>query len=546
MLPAMSPPTPLRFPAADEVPEGARIDTSRFDMRYFVNGEIRTWDGPGEDVLSPVCIRAADGTLARHVVGRMAQLDEKAALEALDAAVRAWDHGRGAWPRMRVARRIACTEKFVAGMVKAREDVVRLTMWEIGKSRKDAEAEFDRTVQYVRDTVEALKQMDRGAGRFVMEEGFLGQIRRSPLGVVLCMGPFNYPLNETYTTLIPALVMGNTIVSKLPKYGAMLHLPLLEAMKEAFPPGTVNIIQGDGPRTIGPIMRSGLVDVLAFIGTSGVANALKRQHPRPNRLVSITGLESKNPAIVLPCADLDVAAKECVSGALSFNGQRCTAIKLIFVHASKSEAFLGKLCAAASALKAGMPWDAGVALTPLPEHGKPEHLARLVADATQKGARVLNAEDGGGEITETFFRPAIVFPVTGAMDLYTTEQFGPIIPVATYEDEAQIDEFMRASHYGQQVSIFGTEPKRIAELVDVLTNQVCRININSQCRRGPDTFPFSGRKDSGEGTLSVTDALHAFSIRAVVATGSNEVNKEIVSEIVARRLSTFLTTDFIF
>src|SRR6185369_3275751 len=126
---------------------------------------------------------------------------------------------------------------------------------------------------------------------------------------------------------------------------------------------------------------------LAFIGTSKVGNILKRQHPRPNRLRCITGLEAKNPAIVLPCADLDVAVKECVSGALSFNGQRCTAIKLIFVHASQSEVFLAKLCTAVNALKAGMPWDAGVALTPLPEAGKIEQLARLVEDAKKKGAK---------------------------------------------------------------------------------------------------------------------------------------------------------------
>jgi glyceraldehyde-3-phosphate dehydrogenase (NADP+) len=535
---------PIRFPAAEEVPPEARIDTSKFEMRYFVDGEIRTWAGASKEVLSPVCLRRPDGSLERHAVGRMAQLDEDAALGALEAACRAWDHGRGAWPRMRVARRIACTEKFIAGMIKAREDVVRLTMWEIGKTRRDAEAEFDRTVQYIRDTVEALKELDRSAGRFVMEEGFLGQIRRSPLGVVLCMGPFNYPLNETYTTLIPALIMGNTIVSKLPKYGAILHVPLFEAMREAFPPGTINIIQGDGATTVGPIMRSGKIDVLAFIGTSGVANTLERQHPRPNRLLSITGLEAKNPAVVLPCADLDVAARECAAGALSFNGQRCTAIKLIFVHASRSDAFLAKLCSAVDGLKAGMPWEPGVTLTPLPELGKPEHLARLVEDATRKGARVINA--GGGESLGTFYRPAVVYPVAAGMDLYTTEQFGPVIPVATYEDDAEIDEFMRESNYGQQVALFGTDPRRIAGHIDAMTNQVCRINLNSQCRRGPDTFPFSGRKDSGEGTLSVADALAAFSIRAVVAAGSNEVNKEIVGEIVSRRLSTFLTTDFIF
>lgn len=533
----------LVFPSAAEVPESARVDASQWAMRYLVDGEVRRWEGDGVDVASPVCLRGADGGHARAVVGRMANLDADAARDALAAARRAWDHGAGAWPTMRVARRIGCLERFVDGMSRTREDVVRLLMWEIAKTRKDAESEFDRTVQYVRDTIDALKDLDRTSGRFVMESGFFGQVRRSPLGVVLCMGPFNYPLNETYTTLVPALVMGNTVVSKLPKYGGLCHLPLLDAMRDAFPPGVINVIQGDGPTVVGPLMQSGDVDVLAFIGTSRVANLLKKQHPRPNRLRSITGLEAKNPAVVLPCADLDVAVRECVSGALSFNGQRCTAIKLVFVHASLARPFVARLSAAVDALAAGMPWDPGVALTPLPEDGKPIYLRSLVDDALSKGARISN---DGGAVHETFFRPAVLDGVRPGMQLYTTEQFGPIIPVVTYEDEREITEFMRDSAYGQQVALFGSSPRRIAALVDALVNQVARINLNTQCRRGPDTFPFTGRKDSAEGTLSVSDALRAFSIRTVVASSSTDENKTLVGEIVTGRMSAFLTTDFIF
>ena len=158
-----------------------------------------------------------DGKLERAVLGRLPQLDTAEALAALAAARRAWDQGRGAWPTLPVAGRIACMEKLLAGMGAVREEVVRLLMWEIAKTRKDAETEFDRTVAYIRDTIEALKDLDRAAARFVIEEGTIGQIRRAPLGVVLCMGPFNYPLNETFTTLIPALIMGNTVVCKLPK-----------------------------------------------------------------------------------------------------------------------------------------------------------------------------------------------------------------------------------------------------------------------------------------------------------------------------------------
>ncbi len=559
------------FPTSAEIPDNVRPSPARYENRILIGGEIRTWTGPTADVLSPICERGPDGKLTRVVVGRLPMIDRNESLAALAAARKAWDSGRGAWPTMRVARRIGCMERFLELMGKEREEVVRLTMWEIGKSRKDAENEFDRTVTYVRDTIDALKDQDRTAGRFVMEEGFIGQIRRAPLGVVLCMGPFNYPLNETYTTLLPALIMGNTVISKLPRYGALLHLPLLEAMRDAFPPGVVNIVQGDGPEVVGPLMASGEIDVLAFIGTSRVANILKKQHPRPNRLRCITGLESKNPAVVLPSADLDVAVKECVSGALSFNGQRCTALKLLLVHRSIADAFVSRLAAAVEGLKAGMPWDPGVQLTPLPEDNKPQILRAMVDDALAKGARVVNASAApvagaagapgaavagppgatsapsqGGQSNGTFFSPAVVYPVTPEMTLYHEEQFGPIVPVAVYDEDAEIDQFMRKSPYGQQISLFGTDPREMAKLVDALVNQVCRINLNSQCRRGPDTFPFTGRKDSAEGTLSVSDALRSFSIRSVVSCASNDPNKALLGEIVTGRLSSFLSTDFIF
>ncbi len=529
----------IRFPAA--IPPEVTVDTRRWERHWLCDGEVRTWSGATSRVLSPVCTVGADGAPAQVDLGPVAMLDRAAALEALAAARTAWDHGRGPWPTMRVGERIERMQTFVTGMRAVREDLVRLLMWEIGKTRADAETEVDRTVVYIDDTIAALKDQDRTAARFTVTGGFVGQIRRSPLGVVLCMGPFNYPLNETFTTLIPALLMGNTIVSKLPRFGQLVHLPLLPAFRDAFPRGAVNVIQGDGPTVIGPIMESGDVDCLAFIGTSRVANILERQHPRPNRLRTVSGLEAKNPAVILPSADLDLAVKECVSGALSFNGQRCTAIKLIFAHVDIAEAFTAKLAAAVDALTAGMPWEK-VALTPLPEPNKPAHLRALVDDAVAHGARVM----AGGDAHGTFFRPAVVFPVAPAARLYQEEQFGPIVPVTTFRDLGEIDQFMRTSPYGQQVALFGTDARELATLVDALVNSVCRINLNTQCRRGPDSFPFTGRKDSAEGTLSVTDALRAFSIRTVVATTATDANQDLVGEIVTRRLSSFLSTDFLF
>jgi glyceraldehyde-3-phosphate dehydrogenase (NADP+) len=463
---------------------------------------------------------------------------------ALESAVRAFDHGRGLWPTLSVAERISHLEDFTFLMKEQRDEVIRLLMWEIGKSYGDSAKEFDRTVEYIRDTIEAVKELDRNSSRFQIEQGIIGQVRRSPLGVVLCMGPFNYPLNETFTTLIPALVMGNTVIFKPPKYGVLLHHPLIDAFRKAFPPGVVNTVYGNGSEVVGPLMESGQIDVLAFIGTSRVASMLKKQHPKPHRLRSVLGLEAKNPAIILPDADLDLAVGECLLGSLSYNGQRCTALKIIFVHKSIAAEFNSKLAEGINNLKSGMPWDENVQITPLPEAGKTEYLTGLIEDAIEKGAEILN--EGGGKADHTYFSPALLFPVNSSMRVWHEEQFGPIVPVVPFSDINEPLDYVTASNYGQQISIFGKDADDISHLIDPLVNQVCRLNINSQCQRGPDVFPFTGRKDSAEGTLSVSDALRVFTIRSLVAAKSTELNKQIITQIVKEDKSNFLSTDFIF
>ena len=114
-------------------------------------------------------------------------------------------------------------------------------------------------------------------------------------------------------------------------------------------------------------MKTGRIDVLALIGHSSSANSLQELHPKSNRLRTVYGLEAKNPAIILPDADLDQTVKECISGTLSYNGQRCTALKVLYVHDDIKDAFLSKFSAAVDALKFGNPWDDGVQLTPLPQ-----------------------------------------------------------------------------------------------------------------------------------------------------------------------------------
>jgi glyceraldehyde-3-phosphate dehydrogenase (NADP+) len=526
--------------ALTTIPAEFQINNPIHQKQYLVDGELKVWEGKTADVYSTI---SSTETYVPTYLGCAPDMGEPEALDALGAAVKAYGKGQGVWPTMRVRDRIECMETFVEKMKTKRALVVKLLMWEIGKTLPDSEKEFDRTIDYINDTIENYKALDRNSAKFQKNSGVLAHIRRGPLGVVLCLGPYNYPLNETFCLLIPAILMGNTAVFKPAKIGVLLITPLLEAFQESFPKGVVNVLFGRGRAIAGPIMKTGKVDVLALIGHSSSANALQDQHPKSNRLRLVLGLEAKNPAIVLPDADMDLTISECLAGTLSFNGQRCTALKVVYVHEEIVDEFNKRFSAEVDKLPFGNPWEKGVKLTPLPEPGKPAYVQELLDDAIAKGAKILNKK--GGQHFDNYIWPAVVYPVTKDMRLYEEEQFGPIIPILSFNDIEQPLDDMAESNYGQQVSLFGKDVYTLAPLIDTLANLVCRVNLNSSCQRGPDAYPFTGRKDSAVATLSVHDALRSFSIRTFVASKDNELNNEILEKLLETRLSNFVSTDYI-
>jgi len=408
----------------------------------------------------------------------------------------------------------------VAELRNVRTEIINVLMWEIAKTKGDAAKEFDRTMEFVAAVIAEIKRdptVQQGFSTWTEVLGVSARVRRGPVGVMLALAPFNYPMNEMYAMLIPALLMGNIAILKIPALGGLVHVLTADAFSKALPPGVVNFVSGSGRETMGPIMAGGLVDVLGFIGGTKGADALIKGHPHPHRLKVFAQLEGKNLGIILPDADLAVAAKQCMVGATSYNGQRCTAIKLIMVHDSIADEFVERLVAEISALKAGLPWEDGVAITPLPEVSKPKYLEDLIADALAQGAQLVNADAGGGELRGALFTPAILDRVTPAMRIFHEEQFGPLVPVARFSDLSEVQAAVKASWNGQQAAIFTSDAAAAGPLVDSLSTIVGRINLNAQCGRSPDSLPFSGRRSSAMGTMSITEAIRAFSIETVVA-----------------------------
>ena len=492
-----------------------------------IGGTLRKFEGEVAVVTSPILTQEGE----RTVIGRMALMTEKDALEAVAAARAAWGSGQGAWPQSSPAQRIEAMERVAASLKEKRSEIVNVLMWEICKTPADAAAEFDRTMQFIQDAIQAYRASDGGApDPWESTGGTLARVRRTAIGVVAVLGPSNYPLNETYCTLIPALLSGNVVVLKVPTLGGLVHFLTMESFVQHLPSGVMNFVSGSGRSTMGPMMQTGAIDALAFIGGSEAADSIIKAHPHPHRLKLFLQLEGKNLGIVLPDADLDLAAEQCMLGATAYCGQRCTAIKLIFVHESVADAFVPKLVARVAALKVGLPWEHGVAITPLPDPKKPAYLQALIADAVVKGASVVNAEQGGGGtlLSGSLMTPAVLYPVTAEMRVFREEQFGPVVPVAVFAQAQELADYYASTDFGQQAAVFTSQSTAAAPLIDVLATAVGRINMNTQCARSPDSLPFSGRRSSALGTMSVSEGLRAFSIETVVATKDGPANSAIV------------------
>jgi len=512
------------FPDESNIPKRFRMNSCLDQTRILINGEIAPWKGRVKDVFSPIYVRTSDA-LVKKRIGAYPEMTGKEALQALAAARRAFSPGKGRWPSLPLSLRVGCVERFLERLDGLKENIVRTLMWEIAKPYSELQDEFDRTIGFVKQVINVACKREKNSRVLRREKGIMGLVHDEPYGVALCLGPYNYPLFETLGLVFPALLAGNAVIVKPPKFGLLFFDFLLENFQDCFPPGVVNIISGEGKTIIEPLMKTGDIDVFAFIGSGPIANRLIGLHPRKNRLRNLLGLGAKNAAVILPDADLEVAVQESVLGALAFNGQRCAALKILFVHQDVQEAFRKGLNREMAKTRIGMPWIDRVRITPLADPDRILYLHELIQDALNQGSFVDNTN--GGKSFQSLFFPTVLYPVHSKMRVYWEEQFGPIIPLVSYDKIEAPVTYINNSQFGQQLSIFGTKIQPLAHLANSVKSQVARININTKCQRGPDLFPFSGRKDSAKGDFSTLQIMNFFSAKTVIAARENELSESL-------------------
>ena len=402
------------FPEEDVIPAAHRLDLPVHQTEYLINGELRHWDGPALDVFSPVCLKRQFG-LGSKLIGSYPLLTATESQAALEAAAQAYDHGRGQWPTMSVDGRIDHVRAVRLPHERARaREVVKLLMWEIGKTLQRFRAkEFDRTVEYIRDTIDALKDLDRVSSRFVIEQGIIGQIRRAPLGVVLCMGPFNYPLNETFTTLIPALIMGNTV-----------DLQAAALRRAAAPPAAGSLPRRRSRRAWStPSTAKARVVITAADGLREDRCAGVHRHQPGCRCPEEAASQAAPAALRAGPGGEKSGHRPAGRRPRSGGAGMCVGIAVVQrpalhraenpVRAPQSivDDFLATLsCGGRCAEDAGCPGKTAFSITPLPETDKTGTISPDLVNDARRTARAWST-NCGGTVNETFFYPAVLYPV---------------------------------------------------------------------------------------------------------------------------------------
>lgn len=170
------------------------------------------------------CCSSDGAVLQPEEIGKIPQMSTELTMEVLDDAKKAWKGGSGTWPQMSLKERMTAITNLLEELKTQRETIVRTLMWEIGKNRKDAESEFDRTMQFCNQLLDTITKHPEYHGHWESVGSTQAFIKRAAIGIIMCLGPMNYPLNETYATLIPALLMGNVCIMKVPTVGGLSHL----------------------------------------------------------------------------------------------------------------------------------------------------------------------------------------------------------------------------------------------------------------------------------------------------------------------------------
>ncbi|MBP6466943.1 MAG: NADP-dependent glyceraldehyde-3-phosphate dehydrogenase [Fusobacteriaceae bacterium] len=411
------------------------------------------------------------------------------------------------WKNSNLSERADILHKAADLLVENADTIANILAREISKDYKSSYSEVVRTADFIKYTAEEAKRL---RGETLYGDAFEGSaknkmsiVTREPLGVILSIAPFNYPINLSASKIAPALMAGNTVLFKPPTQGAISALYLIEVFRAAgIPEGVINTVTGRGSEIGDYLITHKEVDMVNFTGSSEVGRHIASI---AGMIPMIMELGGKDAAIVLDDADLEDTAKNIVSGAFSYSGQRCTAVKRVLVMENVADELTALVKKELEKVKVGMPFDEGVTVTPLIDNKSADFVQSLVDDAIEKGATLVL----GNKREKNLIYPTLFDNVTLDMRIAWEEPFGPILPIIRVKSAEEAIEISNKSEYGLQSAVFTSNIDKAFSVAQKL--EVGTVHINNKTQRGPDHFPFLGVKSSGMGTQGIRYSIEAMS-----------------------------------
>lgn len=464
--------------------------------KNLVNGEwVASKDDTYIDIHSP---------LDQSLIGSVPAMTKEEVDVAVHAAKVAWRK----WKLTTIDERAEVLYNAAEILLEQADELATLMMKEIAKDMKSSKSEISRTADFIKFTADTAKNL---SGESIPGDSFPGFkhnkvsiVRREPLGVVLAISPFNYPINLAASKIAPALMAGNSILLKPATQGSLCGLYLARVFEVAgVPAGVLNTITGRGGEIGDYVTTHREINFINFTGSTEVGYRISKL---TNMVPLLMELGGKDAAIVLEDADLELAANNIVAGGYSYSGQRCTAVKRILVIEQVADQLVEKILDKIKLLKVGNPLtDGDVDIVPLIGTKAADFVMELIEDAKTKGAKMI----AGGNREGNLIEPTLFDYVTTDMRLAWEEPFGPVLPIMRVNTKEEAIEIANRSEYGLQSAVFTQNINDAFYIADQL--EVGTVQINNKTERGPDHFPFLGVKSSGLGTQGIRYSIEAMS-----------------------------------
>lgn len=429
----------------------------------------------------------------RQVMGKVASASKDQALKAIMSANNAFLK----WRETGISERVEIIKKAIDLLRQDKGLLSRSLHLEIGKFESEAESEIERSIEYMELMISAVKHWNGALYRGDIYEKYprnkkTGLYSRVPLGLVLAISPFNYPINLSITKVIPAILAGNTVILKSATQGSYTSYLFYEYLiKAGLPQGVLNVLSGTSSEIGDLLVSDPLIKLIAFTGSTVVGNHIKKIS---NDIPLLMELGGKDVGIVTPNANMAWAVSEIANGAFSYAGQRCTAQKLALIDFSIIENFSSRIVETVKSME----------INPMIDEKSARYVMELYEDAIARGATALLTPTIEGNRLSA----GIVSDVTPEMRIFKEEQFGPLLPIMGFKEIRDAVNYANSSQFGLQGSIYSQDIDEAFMIADGL--EVGTVQINAKTDRSPDNFPFGGTKDSGQfmqGSIETLDLM---------------------------------------